>query len=101
MNMAKRFGRINNYDDWCNKIFLVENALELLDKEIPKYKDKIKEGVFLCFTTDPFMQGYPEIKDMTLKIIEKLNHNGIKVKVLTKGILPNELLDTNKYSAKN
>ena len=99
MMMAKRFGRIKTYQDWLCPI-LVENSLELLDKEIPKYKREI-DFVHLCFMTDPFMHGYPEIKEMTLKIIEKLNQNGIRVTVLTKGDLPIELTDKTKYSPKN
>ncbi len=99
MMMAKRFGKIRTYEDWLCPI-LVENSLELLDKEIPKYKKDI-DFVHLCFSTDPFMCDYPEIHDMTLKIIEKLNQNGIKVTVLTKGILPVELTDLKKYSSKN
>lgn len=38
MQMSKRFGKTKNYQDWI-KPKLVENALELLDKEIPKYKN--------------------------------------------------------------
>lgn len=34
---------------------------------------------------------YDEVKDMSLKIIGKLNDNGIKCSILTKGILPYEL----------
>ena len=94
MNMAKRFGRIKNYQEWLCPI-LVKNSLEILDKEIPKYKNLIK-FVHLCFMTDPFMVGYPEIQKMTLDIIEKLNHNNIKATVLTKGLLPKELTDTKK-----
>ena len=54
--MAKRFGRVKTYEEWCEPI-LVENTLELLEKEIPKLKHKIK-NVQLCFMTDPFMYGY-------------------------------------------
>jgi len=43
----------------------------------------------------------PEIKSMTLKIIEKLNKEGIKVTTLTKGIYPDEILDTDKFSPEN
>ena len=89
MMMAKRFGKAKTYEEWC-KPKLVSNALELLDKEIPKLKDQIN-SVQLCFTTDPFMQGYPEVTDMSLKIIRKLNDSGIKCTALTKGILPIEL----------
>ncbi len=99
MQMAKRFGRIKTYSDWI-KPKLVSNALELLDKEIPKYKNQI-DFVHLCFMTDPLMYKQPEIKEMTLKIIEKLNKSEIRCTILTKGILPAELANTNKYSIKN
>ena len=38
---------------------------------------------------------------MTLKIINKLNNEGIKCTILTKGIYPKELTDIKKYSKKN
>ena len=41
MMIAKRYGRVKSYEDWCEPR-LVENALELLDREILKLKDKIK-----------------------------------------------------------
>jgi DNA repair photolyase len=97
--MAKRFGKVKTYSEWC-KPKLVTNALELLDKEIPKYKDQIK-FVHLCFMTDPFMYKHPEVKDMTLKIIEKLNKNNIKCTVLTKGIYPSSLANRKKYGKHN
>ena len=89
MMMAKRFGKAKTYEEWCEPK-LVENALEILDKEIPRLKDKIR-SVHLCFTTDPFMYGYDEISRMSIEIIRKLNAEGIKCTVLTKGILPAEL----------
>ena len=94
MMMAKRFGKAKTYENWCEPM-LAENALEILDKEIPKLKDKIK-SVQLCFTTDPFMYGYDEVGEMSLKIIEKLNSAGIKCTALTKGILPIELTKLSK-----
>ena len=96
MMMAKRFGRVKNYEEWCTPK-LVENSLDLLDKEIPRLKSKIK-SVQLCFTTDPFMVGHDEVSAMSLKIIQKLNANGIKCVILTKGRLPFEL---STYSKKN
>jgi DNA repair photolyase len=99
MMMAKRFGKIKNYEDWL-KPRLVSNALELLDREIPKYKDQIN-FVHLCFTTDPFMYGHKEVGDLTLKIIEKLNKNNIKTTVLTKGTYPKELAKKEKYGYNN
>ncbi len=91
MLMAKRFGRIKTYADWI-KPKLVGNALELLDKEIPKYKNQIK-FVHMCFMTDPFMYKQPEIADMSLKIIKKLNDAKIKCTVLTKGVYPHSLIN--------
>ena len=96
MQMAKRFGKVKTYEEWCEPK-LAENVLEILDKEIPKLKDKIK-SVQLCFTTDPFMYGYDEVSDMSIKIIRKLNDNDIKCSILTKGILPASLAD---YSREN
>lgn len=99
MMMKKRCGVIKTYDEWI-KPKIVSNALELLDKEIPKLKHKIKV-VHLCFTTDPFMYKQPEITKLTLDIIAKLNANGIRCTVLTKGIYPKELADTKKFSPDN
>ena len=81
-----------DYDTWI-KPKLVENTLELLDKEIPKYKDKIKM-VHLCFSTDPFMYNQPEVENLTLRIIDKLMDNNIPFKTLTKGIMPVYALDS-------
>jgi len=89
MMMAKRFGKIRTYEEWI-KPRIVKNALEILEREIPKYKHKIR-FVQLCFTTDPFMYKFKEISGLSFKIIEKLNRAGIKCTVLTKGILPVKL----------
>ena len=92
--MAKRFGKVHSYEEWCSPI-LVSNTLELLDKEIPHLKAKI-QSVQLCFTTDPFMYGYHKITEMSLKAIQKLNANGIKCTALTKGLLPIELANLSR-----
>ena len=97
--MAKRFGRIKDNSEWLEPR-LVVNALELLDKEIPKYREQIKY-VHLCFMTDPFMYGYKEVRDLTLRIIEKLNRNGIRCTILTKGIYPRILSDSIRYNDLN
>lgn len=91
MLLSKRFGRIKSYDDWL-KPKLVSNALDLLQKELPKLQDKIKT-VHLCFMSDPFLMGYPVISQMSLDIIKLLNDFGIIVTTLTKGQYPNNLLD--------
>ena len=95
MQMSKRWGRISDMDDWMHPK-IVENALDLLDVEIPKMNGNI-QFVHLSFMSDPFMydavneRNYPQIQDLTLKIISKLNHCRIKATVLTKGLLPKEL----------
>lgn len=91
MMMAKRFGKAKTYEEWCEPK-LVENALDILDREIPKLKSRIM-SVQLCFTTDPFMFGYPEVGNMSIEIMHKLNAANIKCTALTKGILPVELAD--------
>lgn len=97
--MKKRCGIVKTYEDWCRPK-IVSNALELLDKEIPKYKDKIKY-VHLCFSTDPFMYNQPEVVKLSLKIIDKLNQNSIRCAVLTKGFYPKELAGRNGQSMNN
>jgi len=89
--MARRFGKAKTYEEWIEPT-LVSNAIEILEKEIPKLKNKIK-SVHLCFTTDPFMYSYDEIIDTSLKIISLLNENNIKCTALTKGLLPLELVN--------
>lgn len=87
--MARRFGRVKTYEEWLQP-FLVENTLDLLENELPKYRNRIKR-IQLCFTTDPFMEGYPEIADMSLRAIDLINSFGISCVVLTKGVLPGVL----------
>jgi len=93
-----RYGKIKDYKDWI-KPKIVGNSLELLEKEIPKLKSKIKT-VHLCFSTDPFMYKQNEIKNLSLKIISRLNADDIKCTVLTKGTLPKKLA-TEKYGKNN
>jgi len=99
MMLKKRCGIIKSYEEWLRPK-IVSNALELLEKEIPRYKNKIK-FVHLCFSTDPFMCGYPEVSDLTLKIIERLNKDNIRCVVLTKGLYPRILADKKKYGSYN
>ncbi len=96
MQMARRFGKVNSYEEWIEP-YLVENTLEILDKELPKLKDKIK-FVHMCFTTDPFMYKFSEITNMSLEIIKKINSYNIPVEVLTKGILPDEIVNVSMNS---
>lgn len=100
MMMKRRTGAIKTYEEWC-KPKLVCNALELLDKEIPKHKSKIKY-VHLCFSTDPFMFEHDEVSSLSLKIIKRLNKENIPCTTLTKGLYPSDSIDndfspTNRY----
>jgi DNA repair photolyase len=95
--MAKHYGRAPGYEEWCRPR-LVSNALELLDKELPKLRARAEAAtgpdefrIHLSLTTDPFMAGQPRVRDMSLRIIEKINANGLDCDVLTKGVLPREL----------
>ena len=95
-NLSKRFGNVKTYQDWIEPK-IVSNALEILDKEIPKYKKDIK-SVQLSFMTDPFMVGYPEVEQLTLDIINRLNKDRIKAVILTKGLIPYAAFKTKKYN---
>lgn len=92
--MAKRFGKVKTYSEWIEPC-IVDNALELLENELPKMKNKIR-SVHLCFTTDPFMFQHEDIHELSLSIIKKLNQENIKCTVLTKGLLPDELSNLSK-----
>lgn len=97
--MKKRCGIVKTYEEWCQPK-IVFNALELLEKEIPRYRDKIKY-VHLCFSTDPFMYKQSEVCDLSLKIIERLNMSNIRCTILTKGVFPKELEDANRFGHDN
>ena len=97
--IKKRCGVVKTYQEWIQPK-IVENALELLDTELPKLKDKIK-CVFLCFMTDPFMYKQQEITDLTLKILARLKQDDVKSTVISKGIYPKELLDKSIYGENN
>jgi DNA repair photolyase len=87
--MASHYGRATDEADW-RLPRLVENAVELLERELTRKRTRI-DVVHLCLTTDPFMVGYPEVTSLSLAIIERLNAHGVRAAVLTKGILPAEL----------
>lgn len=89
MMMKKRCGVISTYEDWTRPK-IVENAPELLEKELPRYNGKIK-SVHLCFSTDPFMFGYDEIGQLSLRLMRRLNGENIPCTVLTKGVYPKEI----------
>lgn len=99
MMLKKRCGVIKSYEDWIRPK-IVSNALELLDKEIPRLKNRINR-VFLCFTTDPFMHQVPQVEDLTLQILERLNQADIKSVVISKGIYPDVLVDRSIFGGQN
>lgn len=89
--MAKRFGKVKSYAEWVQPE-IVKNTMELLEKELPRFKNKIKL-LHLCFTTDPFMYQHDEIAQLSLKILQRVNAEGVRCSVLTKGLLPNTLTE--------
>lgn len=94
MMLKKRFGQVKCYDDWI-KPRLVENYKEILQKELPRYKDKIT-NLHLCFTTDPFMYGHDDICNASTEILHMIAEHGVKASVLTKGVYPEGLEDLPK-----
>lgn len=94
MMLSKRFGRCSSYDEWCNPR-IVSNSLELLRKELPPKKETIKT-VHLCFMSDPFMYGYPEVSKLSVEIIKYINSQGIPCSTLTKGIMDDDVFTTSK-----
>lgn len=101
MMLKKRCGKIKSYEDWIRPR-VVSNALELLDKELPRLRDKIRY-VFMCFTTDPFMYRVKQVEDLSLAILRMLNQNNIKAILISKGVYPEVLPDPiyrqNEYGA--
>lgn len=93
MMMKRRAGIVAGYQDWLQPK-IVGNALDLLEKEIPRYKNKVK-SVHLCYATDPFMYQQEEVAKLSLEIIKKLNANNIPCTTLTKGIHPVDSISSN------
>lgn len=101
MMMKKSYGKIKSYEDWTRPK-IVENALELLDKELPRLKRKGGlEQVYMCFSTDPFMYQVKEVQELTLEILRRLKQADVKAVLITKGVYPEELADTSRYHAQN
>lgn len=92
--MAKRFGKVKTYEEWIRPK-IVSNAIDLLKKELPRLKEKIK-FVHFCFSTDPFPYGYKEISHLSIALIRMLNDEGVKCTALTKGCLPTSLSTLSK-----
>jgi DNA repair photolyase len=97
--MARHHGRVRHYTQWCRPR-TVGNALVLLDRELER-KRVLPPEVHLCLTTDPFMVAHPEVGAMSLAIIERLNRSGIPCSLLTKGRLPAELADRQRFPCDN
>lgn len=105
--MARSYGRAKDYQAWTRPA-LVENAEELLEKELSRLEKRIAAGreekpeyIHFCLTTDPFMTHWPEIGEMSLRLVGMINARGIPVSLLTKGALPAELADRGSYPEDN
>ena len=99
MMLKKRWGVVESYEEWVRPK-IVENALELLDKDLRRLRGRLDQ-VYLCFSTDPFMYQVPEVQDLTLKILQGLQSQGVGAVTLTKGLYPDELLDKKSFGRFN
>ena len=96
--MAKRFGQVENYDDWCHPE-IVDNTLELLEDELSRKRKEPVKRVFMSFMTDPFpyytngdWDTQYDIVNLSCESIELINSHGIPVTTLTKGITPKRII---------
>ena len=94
--MAHRFGKAKTIYEWCEP-YICDNAIEILEKELPKMCHKIK-SVQLCFSTDPFMYKRDDIADISIKVINTINKYDIPCNILTKGVLPKQLSELSKIN---
>jgi DNA repair photolyase len=97
--MAKHHGRTASLADWSEPR-LVGNALALLERELRSQRKRDSE-VHLCLTTDPFMFGQPEVTQLSLEIVALLNRHRVACSLLTKGLLPAELGDRERFPCNN
>jgi DNA repair photolyase len=97
--MKRRFGQVKSYNDWLRPK-IVANASQLLERELVRYKGKIRV-VHLCLSTDPFMHEQDEVIDLSLAIIKRLNDERIRCSLLTKGVYPEVLTDRSIFSSDN
>lgn len=94
--MSHRFGKAKSLSEWEDyKIF--DNVLSILKKELDKKHTQIRT-IQLCFSTDPFMYKENDVKELTLKVIKLINSYNIPCYILTKGILPKELVNYSKIN---
>ena len=97
--MAKRFGQVQSYKEWCHPQ-IVDNTLELLDEELRKKRKEPIRRVFMSFMTDPFPTAKTidprlvenKICDLSVNAIKLINCHGIPVTTLSKGLTPKELI---------
>ncbi len=97
--IKQKHGAIKNYADWI-KPKLVGNALDLLDTEMARLGNRLGRA-YMCFATDLFMYGNPEVADLTLRIMARLNKNGVPVTALSKGVYPRELAEKSGAGKEN
>ncbi|MDP4221983.1 MAG: radical SAM protein [Bacteroidota bacterium] len=97
--IAQSHGRIRSYSDWCQPK-IVANAAELIKHELNRRR--VRPGnIHLCLSTDPFMNGFPEVTAMSLRLISIINSFGISCTILTKGCLPPEMADRSRFPLNN
>lgn len=94
--MSHRFGKSKDINEW-EDFKICDNTIDILEKELKKIHSKIK-SVQLCFSTDPFMYKEKEVSELSIKIIKMINSYNIPCYILTKGVLPKELINLSKIN---
>ncbi|WP_139019525.1 hypothetical protein [Eggerthella sp. HGA1] len=85
---AKKLGQVGSYEDWCEPK-LVENAIELLERELTSARREPVRRVHVCFAADPFMYGQELVQAATSGVLNLVNRKcDIPVTLLTKGAYP-------------
>jgi DNA repair photolyase len=97
--MNRGFGRVRCMEDWVRPK-LAADAVGLLARELDRKREK-PDRVHFCLTTDPFMRGHPEVAAASLDLIALVNSRLIPCSVLTKGLLPQDLADSDRFPSDN
>ena len=95
--MKQRFSKhINNWNDWIQPK-LVENAEEMLEKELKRKRKKVHK-IHFSLTTDPFMHNFPDAQRLTIRLMEIIKNHNIEMTLLTKGAYPTS--EISKFNCK-
>ena len=66
LDVSQKIWNVKTYEEWICPV-IVLNTMELLNKELPKLKDKIT-SIHLCFAANPFMCEYEYICNLSIML---------------------------------